>query len=644
MPKSVPSYVLAGRRGFKPPAKLTVDEWADKYRYLSSKSSGEPGRWHTARTPYLREVMRELSRESKAKEVVFIAGSQVGKTETGNNFLGYIIDQAPGPVMFVLPTVDLAKRHSKQRVGPLIEETPCLKGLVKASRERDSGNTILVKEFPGGMLILAGANSASGLKSTPIKYLITDEEDSYPLNADGEGSPVTLAKARMRTFEGKIGTKHLRTSTPTIKGISSIEIAYEASDQRRLFLPCPHCNQLQYLKFGQLKWPEGQPKKARYQCEHCGEFLQNYQKTWMLERGQWIAQNPSSDIPGFHLPALCSPAGWFSWADVAAQYEKALGDEAEMRVFVNTVLGESFAQSGEVPEWQRLFDRVEGYEIGTAPVGVLFLTAGVDVQKDRIEVQVVGWGEDKQSWLVDYQILMGDTSDNEVWDELSDVLDQSYKHESGVSLGIARMAIDSGYRTNEVYVWARRQSSRQVLVVKGQENGAAILGIPTAVDVTVQGKKIKRGVRVWSVATGMVKDETYRYLRREKPTEEGQAYAKGYCHFPARDKEFFQQLCAEQLVEIEQRGGRKKLEWQKLRDRNEVLDTRVYARAAANHFGLDTNDARKWKQLREAIEREVQAQEEERTAVIASSPTKAPRATERKPYRPKPVVSDDPYL
>ena len=369
------SYIQAARRALMPPEDLTVDQWADAKRMLSKRSAGEAGRWRTSRTPYLREIMWELSPQCRTKEIVFIAGAQVGKTETGNNFLGYIIDQNPGPTMFVLPTTDMAKRHSKQRIGPMIEETECLRGLVKPSRSRDSGNTMLVKEFPGGVIIFAGANSASGLKSTPIKFLITDEEDSYPLNLDNEGSPVDLAKRRLATFKDGVGVKHLRTSTPTVKGMSSISAAFELSDQRYFWVPCPRCHTFQTLRFTQLKWPKGKPREARYECEQCGQRIENHEKTWMLERGEWRKTAPESEIAGFHLSSLYSPVGWFSWADAAESFAAAQGDPDRLRVFVNTVLGEAFQEAGEAPEWQIIFQRRETYPLGTAPRDVLFLTA-----------------------------------------------------------------------------------------------------------------------------------------------------------------------------------------------------------------------------------------------------------------------------
>jgi phage terminase large subunit GpA-like protein len=274
-----------------------------------------------------------------------------------------------------------------------------------------------------------------------------------------------------------------------------------------------------------------------------------------------------------------------------------------LQVFVNTVLGETWTQMGEAPDWQRLYDRRETYRVRTVPAKGLFLTAGVDVQRDRIEAQIVAWGRGRESWLVDYVVLDGDTARAEVWRQLTDLLGTTYRHEGGAELGLARLAIDSGWATQEVYHWARQQGPGRVLVVKGYESGSAPIGQPNAVEVTLQGKKIKRGVKVWPVATGMLKSELYGWLKLERPTEEsGQPCPPGYCHFPQIPEEFFRQLTAEQLVPKVVKGYRR-LEWVKVRERNEALDTRVYARAAAAQYGIDRFSERHWK----ALEHQIQA-------------------------------------
>ena len=592
-------YRAAAAAGARPDPLLTVSEWADQYRVLSTRASAEPGPWRTERTPYLKEIMDCLSPSSPVERVVFMKGAQVGATECGNNWIGYVIHQAPGPMMAVQPTVEMAKRNSKQRIDPLIEESEVLRKLVRDPRSRDSGNTVLAKEFPGGVLVMTGANSAVGLRSMAARYLFLDEIDGYPGDVDDEGDPIQLVAARARTFARR---KIYLVSTPKITGLSRIEAAFEESDQRRYWVPCPVCGEYQTLKFAQLTWPKGKPKQAVYVCEHCSARLENHQKHTMLARGEW---RPSAvgdgRTAGFWLSSLYSPVGWFSWADAAEMFEKARKNPTLLQVFVNTVLGETWAEAGDAPDWQRLYDRRENYRLGTVPAGGLFLVAGCDVQRDRLEIALVAWGRNRENWLTDYVVLDGDTSRPEVWDRLTDLLNTTYPHACGARLGIVRMAVDSGFATQQVYAWAREQGPGRVLVTKGYETGSAPIGQPSAVEVTLDGRKIKRGVKVWPVATGMLKSELYGWLKLERPTaESGKPCPPGYCHFPQLPEEFFKQLTAEQLVPKVVKGYRK-LEWVKTRERNEALDTYVLCRAAATQYGMDRFGERHWKALEEQI-------------------------------------------
>src|SRR6202162_4031703 len=417
-------YLPASAAGARPDPLLTVSEWADTYRTLSQRASAEPGPWRTDRTPYLREVMDCLSPSSPIETVVLMKGAQIGGTEAGNNWIGYVVHQAPGPMLSVSPTVEMAKRNSKQRIDPLVEESAVLRELVSDPRSRDSGNTMLAKEFPRGILVMTGANSAVGLRSMAARYLFLDEIDAYPGDVDGEGDPVNLALARTRTFARR---KIFMISTPKITGRSRIEASFEDSDQRYYWVPCPHCNEYQVLKFAQIRWPKGAPELAVYICEHCQGEIENHEKHWMLAQGEWRPAAPGpGKAAGFHLSGLHSPGGRVRWADAAAMFADAQKNPALRQVFINTVLGETWALQGEAPEWQRLYDRREDYRIGTVPKGGLFLTAGVDIQKDRIEVEIVAWGRGKESWAVDYRVLEGDTSRPQVWDKLTGLLNETF--------------------------------------------------------------------------------------------------------------------------------------------------------------------------------------------------------------------------
>jgi len=581
----------AWSRGLRPEEDILVSAWADAHRILPQKSSAEPGKWRTARTPYLREIMDALSATSDVEEVVFMAASQVGKSEAILNLLGYIIDHAPGPALLVQPTVELAKRFSRQRIEPLVDATPRLAGKVSESRSRDRRSSMLSKDFMGGLLIITGANSAVGLKSMPARYLLLDEIDGYPMDADGEGPPIDLAEARQRTFARR---KTFKSSSPTIGGVSAIERAYEASDQRRYFVPCPECGEMQPLEFARITWSklDLEPEDAVYVCRACEEPIENHQKTDMLARGEWRVENPDADprVRGYHLSALYSPVGWLSWGDIAKKFVEVHKNPLKLRVFTNTVLGETWRERGEAPEWQRLYERREGYATGTVPRGGLLLTAGVDVQKDRLVVEIVAWGRGKATWSVDYGVLPGDTADLEKgpWKQLDELLARTYEHEDGAEMPIRMLAVDSGYNTQAVYTWARKYPLNRVIAVKGVASGGVLVGTPSPVDITMRGKRPVYGYKVWPVCGAVAKSEVYGWLRLEAPTNETDPWSAGFCHFPEYDDDYFRQLTAEHLVSRKNRRGFVSLEWELIPGReNHVLDCRVYARAAAAVIGLD---------------------------------------------------------
>ena len=598
----------AWRDGLAPDPLLSVSEWSEKHRMLAARASAEPGRYRIARTPYMRAIMDALSPADPCRRVVFMKAAQVGATEGANNFIGFVIHQAPGPMLAVQPTVELAKRNSRQRIDPLIEESAALRGLVRPARSRDSGNTMLSKEFAGGILIMTGANSAVGLRSIPARYILLDEVDAYPASADEEGDPVTLAEARSLTFAHR--RKVLLISTPTVKGFSRIEREYEASDQRRYFVPCPHCGHAQVLVFERLKWDKGKPETAAYHCASCETPIAEHHKTAMLAAGVWRATGTAADPStiGFHLSALYSPVGWLSWEAVARAWIAARGSDEAIRAFRNTILGETWVESGEAPDWQRLYDRRERWPAGTVPAGGLFLTAGADIQKDRIEVDVWAWGRGLESWLIDHIVIEGGPERTEPWAALDRLLGQTWSHENGAALGLAKLAIDTGYEPIPVYTWARRAGVAQVAPVKGTDgfNRSSPVSGPTYVDASDGGRRLRRGARLWSVAVSTFKAEAYRFLRLERPTEEeraaGEAYPPGTVHLPHwADDEWLKQFVAEQLVTVRTRRGFARLEWQKLRERNEALDCRVYARAAAWIAGADRFPERRWRRMEAAL-------------------------------------------
>ena len=491
---------------------------------LSSRAAAEPGRYRTKRTPYMKEIMDALSPGHPAQRIVFMKAAQVGATEAGNCFLGFIIHQAPGPALAVQPTVELAKRNSRQRIDPLIEESPALRDKVKPARSRDAGNTMLSKEFAGGILIMTGANSAVGLRSTPARYIFLDEVDAYPASADEEGDPVSLAEARSLTFAHR--RKVFLASTPTIRGLSRIEREYEASDQRRYFVACPHCGSDAVAEVRAAALGEGQAGDRRLRLRELRRSRSPSTTRRRCSRPANGGRRRPRPIPstiGFHLSALYSPAGWLSWERIARAWEAAQGSDEAIRAFRNTILGETWVETGEAPDWRRLYDRRERWPAGTVPEGGLILTAGADVQKDRIEVDVWAWGRGLESWLVDHVVIDGGP-------EHARSLGRRSRR---CSAGPGRMRaarscrspgspIDTGYEAPAVYAWARAQGFAQVAPVKGVEgfNRASPVSGPTYVDATVAGKRLRRGARLWTVAVSTFKAETYRFLRLERPTDE----------------------------------------------------------------------------------------------------------------------------
>lgn len=602
----------------KPPPDLTISDWADQNRRLSSEASAEPGQWRTSRAEYQRGIMDAIS-DTSAETVVIMSSSQIGKSESLLNMVGYHIDHDPAPIMVVMPTERDAETWSKDRFSPMARDTPCLQDKIANPKSRDGNNKILHKRFPGGHLTIVGANAPSGLASRPIRLLLCDEVDRYPFSAGAEGDPVNLAKKRTVTFWNR---KIVLVSTPTNKGASRIEAAFEESDQRRYLVRCPDCGHEQILTWGQVKWDKDEngghrPETARYHCADCDAPWTDETRWAAISKGRWIAEAPFNGTAGFHLNEIYSP--WVRLEAMAKAFlsARAGGDET-MKTFVNTSLGETWMESGEAPDWQRLQGLKEDWPAGSVPAGGLFLTAGVDVQKDRIEVDVWAWGRGLQSWLIDHIVIDGGPGDQGCWQRLSDLLGRTWVHASGTPMTIARLAIDTGYETAAVYAWARQVGFGQVAPVKGLEgfNRASPVTGPTFVDATIAGKRLRRGARLWTVATSTFKAETYRFLRFDPPDEvgpspqrgvvsppnpspaEGEKFPPGFLHLPGWvDAEWLKQLTAEQLVTVKNKRGFAKLEWQKLRERNEALDCRVYARAAAWILGADRWSDARWEEL-----------------------------------------------
>jgi phage terminase large subunit GpA-like protein len=590
--------------GLRPEPPLTVSDWADKHRRLSSKASAEPGPWRTNRTPYLREPMDCLSTTSTVQRVVMMFAAQTGKTESGSNWLGYVIAHAPGPMLLVQPTVEMAKRLSKQRLESLITETPILAEKIAPSRSRDSGNTMFSKEFPGGMMLLTGANSATGLRSTPCRYIFCDEVDAFPLDVDGEGDPVSLAEKRATTFARR---KILLTSTPTVKDFSRIESEYERSDQRRFYVPCPCCGAMQWLKWPQLKWEKNDPATAAYECEVCHERFAEIHKPAMLRKGEWRATAPSDGkTAGFQLSGLYSPLGWLSWADMVDDFLRAKSDAPMLKSFVNTRLAETWEEDfASKVSADALLERCEAYPAGRLPEGALAVTIGVDVQGgggsagDRLAVSVWAWGREEEGWLIDHQEIFGDPCRPEVWKQLDVLVLHEWEHASGAKVRADVVAIDSGgHATAEVYQYARERQAVGVIAIKGQsQRGKAPLGKASKVDINAQGRTLKRGAQVFPVGGDTIKTTLFGRL---KHNDRG----PGYLHFHAQTGgDYFEQLTAEKQA-LRYVKGFPVREWvKKPSARNEALDCLVYAYAAVHRLYQRYDRRTIWDQLETRLQK-----------------------------------------
>lgn len=568
--KNMQALVKALTKAFEPPEDLTISEWADKYRSLPKTSSSEPGPWRTSRFPFMKEIMDEISPQSARQEIVVMGGSQISKTEsTCINPMLYYIDYHPCPILYLQKTIQAMERFSRQRLGPSIEATPSVFAKIGEQKSRDSANTMLLKTFPGGILILGGSNSVATLRSMPIQVLLADEIDSFEMDIEGEGDPVKLAVKRTTNFPRR---KIVYSSTPGVRELSRIEPLFESGDQRYYHVPCPHCQHYQPITWNHLKWDNRDPSTVRMVCEKCKEDIPEHHKTEMLREGKWVAKFPGRKIASFHVSALYSPLGFYSWAEAVREFLEAHAQRSKekLKVFVNTVLAETWVEKGKSFEGAQFLRRKENY-VAEVPKDALILTAGADVQEDRIEIEVVGWGKNLESWSIDWARFMGDTEGNDVWTQLDLYLRRQWKHEAGYLMTPACVGVDSGHRAHRVYQFCKQLEMRRIFPVKGQGGwGRGLIDRPKT--------RNQHGVWLFNVFVDEVKSKIYSCLEINEP-------GPNYMHFPNKneyDEHYFDMLTSERLIE-KVREGRKGLAWE-LRPgkRNEALDARAYAIAALN--------------------------------------------------------------
>jgi len=565
---------------FRPTEIITVSQWAEKYRYLSPEASFLGGQLYTCEvTPYAKKIMDCLSSYSGYEEVICAKSAQSGLTEIAFNLLGYTIDVDPCPILYLMPTNGTVERNSKVRVDPMIEHCPRLLTKVSKKKSRDGSNTINQKKFVGGMAYFEGAESPSAIKSISVRKIILDELDEYNIDLDGQGSASALAEVRTQMWPNRLIFK---LSTPTVLDTSQIWNEFLNTDQNYFYVPCPICGQFQKLVFENLVWTHENPKRVEYKCACCDGVFSERHKMEIMQAGVWNPEcedNISTRKIGFHINALYAPTAFFPWSKIIQSYIDAEKDPTKMKTFINTKLGLPTEEDGEAPKWELIYNksRMENNKANEVHEMVCFITAGVDIQKDRIELEIVGWCSDKQSYSLDFRVLLGNTTLPDVWDELSKVVNETWKRTDGIELPLKLMAVDSGYNTNEVHGFCRKYSSSRVIPIKGQDN----LGLPTSpprqIDYNKNGKKIGR-LKQWNIGVSLLKGEFYSWLNLE-PNTDG-TYPNCYCHFLQYDQRFFEGITAEQYIP-------RLHKWKKIYERNEPLDCRIYARAAANIVGLD---------------------------------------------------------
>jgi len=451
----------------------------------------------------------------------------------------------------------------------LVRSTPALRGKIKDPRARDSGNTTLHKVFPGGALTMVGANSAAGLASRPVRILLADEIDRFPSSAGTEGDPISLGRKRTATFWNR---KVIMVSTPTNKGASRIEEAFEGSDQRRYHVPCRHCEQFQVLKWSNVQWIDGDPETARYACEGCGALWSDADRIWAIRNGEWRASKPFTGVAGFAINGMYSP--WTPLSDGVRDFLNVKKNPEMLRVWTNTYLGETWEDQGETVDDWSLAERRE--PLPSIPDEVIVLTAGVDVQDNRLEVTLLGHGRDDETWVLSHDTLWGDPSTPQLWTALDSKLFAQYETESGRQLMIRSTCVDSGgHYTNAVYAYCKRNAGRRVFAIKGVGGeGKAMVGRPSKNNV---GK-----CPLFPVGVHTVKDTLFGRL---KVTDQGPAYV----HFSdTLPDEYFKQLTAEKIVTRYHKGFQRR-EFIKTRPRNEALDCFVYALAAHAIIGVNVN-------------------------------------------------------
>ena len=611
--------------GMKPPDDLTVTEWAEQNRRLSAESAAEPGPWRTERTPYLREPMNAWT-DPKIRHIVMVAASQVGKSEFLNNCIGYVIDQDPGSILFVHPTTIDAKEYSKLRIAPMIRDCPTLRKKVSDPKSRDSGNTILQKTYPGGILTMCGSTEAHALASKPIRYVLGDERDRWALSAGNEGDPWDLAMARQTTF---YNAKSAEVSTPTVKNASAIEAAYATGTMERWKSRCPHCGEYHEIQWADIRFEHDEiivagkktykVRSVCYACPGCGCI--STEAEMKRAPARWEADNPAAYEQGtrsFWLNAFVSQ--WASWESIILKYLNAIGSTRKMQVVYNTCFGELWEDRGDLEDEDSLMARREEYP-AELPEGVLVLTAGVDTQDDRMEYEIVGHGHFGETWGIEKGIVMGRPDDDAVWAQLDElVFDRVLRFENGVGLKMSMSFVDEGgHFTQEVRMQCRARLGKKVFCIKGMPGSDKPYTAPPKKQKIIIKQTAVGTCWQYQIGVDSGKEVIMDNLRVQTPGAK-------YCHFPKRDdygSGYFTGLLSE--VKVYDPNKKQPWQWKKIpgHERNEALDCRNYALAAFKVLPKNLDE----------IDRRLKEAGGERAPAPVATPVMPPPAAKQRPKR-----------
>lgn len=592
---------------FTPPPELNLVEWADTYRYLPDNSA-EKGKWRTSRVEVCRQPMLSVSDDS-VSEVTIMSCIQLMKTELMINAALYYMHQEPTPIMYIAPKKEVAEAWSKERLTLSINSTPVLKDIF-ADNRRGDGNTILQKQFPGGQISIVSARNPDDLAMRACRLMLFDECDKYPINtgagkegSGGEGDPIAVAWGRATTFGER--KKKIVACSPTVRGQSRIEQEYLSSNQSVYYQPCPHCGHAKELAWSDIVIPvntqtgEYIPDKAHIICSECKAPWNEGDRMLSISRGHWHVKKPEITYHhGYKVSSLASP--FTKVKMLAREFVKAFGNPQLMKVFMNTRMAITWQEDGEQPDWEALYDRRETYKTCVIPPKASMVTMGVDVQKDGIWYETVAWGRNNESWSIDMGFREGDIEDTEFRNELKELFNTGYNHTIGIDIQAEKVCVDSGYKTQAVYSLVRECGTERIRAVKGEKeaNMTQMVATPVYVDVTWDGERATRGLKLWKVGSSMIKTEFYAFLGLKKPSvekiKEGADYPRGYCHFPEWDEGYFKQITAEIKINVTDSRGYEKERWERLRKDNHLLDCRAYARAGASMLMIDRMNDEDW--------------------------------------------------